>query len=136
MWSVPTKSTDFPHAGLPPHIAAGQTRGAAKSAGRNLETEAAHFQCRALATGEGIDATGMAQPASLIIGNNQHVTEAMAALVPLKDTTQRLDLYGALKKNHKKTLKWFSLSFGNVCGTATDGTQQWLVIKRKGDSEN
>lgn len=83
---------------MPHQAAAGQTKAAAKSTGRNLEPKAAHCQCCALVTDEGVDATDTAQLAIFIIDNNHHVTEEMAALVPLKDTTQCLDLYEAVKK--------------------------------------
>jgi len=68
---------------LPHQTVAGQTKAAAKSTGRNLEMKAAHFQCCALAIDEGTDATAMAQLTIRTIDNNHHITEAMAALVPL-----------------------------------------------------
>lgn len=45
--------------------------------------KAAHFQCCALAIDEGTDATAMAQLTIRTIDNNHHITEAMAALMPL-----------------------------------------------------
>ena len=45
----------------------------------------------ALAIGENIDTTGMAQLGVFIRGiNNEYVTEGMASLVPLKDTFNAL----------------------------------------------
>lgn len=43
----------------------------------------------------------------------------MASLVSFKDTTKSTDLLKAVKKN---ILKWFSLTFVNISGIATDGT--------------
>jgi len=50
------------------------------------------------------------------IGNEYNVTDEMASLVPLKDTTKSLDLYEAVKN----TLKLFSLTFVDISGIATD----------------
>lgn len=52
-----------------------------------MESKAAIFMFYALAIGENIDTTGMAQLGVFIRGiNNEYVTEGMASLVPLKDT--------------------------------------------------
>ena len=56
------------------------------------------------------DATDMAQPAIFIgdTDNKYNVTEEMASLVPLKDTTESLDLYEAVEK-------YIKVIFFNLC---------------------
>ena len=90
-----------------------------KSIKRCLESKAANFKFYALAMGDGTDATDAAQLAIFIRGidDEYNVTEEMAPLVPLKDTTQSRDLYEAVKN----MLKQFSLSIVHVSGTVTDG---------------
>ena len=93
---------------------------------KNLERKAVNFKLCALARDESTDTTDMAQLVIFIRGtdNEYNVTEEMASLVPLKDTTKSLDLYEAVKI----TLKWFSLTFVNISGIATDGA---LVMNGK-----
>ena len=71
----------------------------------------------------------MAQLAIFIsdIDDEYNVTEEMAPLVPLKDTTQSRDLYEAVKN----MLKWLSLSIINISGIVTDGALA-MVGKREG----
>ena len=66
---------------------------------RSLESKAANFKFYALATDDSTDATDTAQPAIFISGIDDefNVTEEMASLVPLKDTTKSKDLYEAVK---------------------------------------
>lgn len=49
----------------------------------------------------------------------------MAALVPLKDTTQSLDLYEAVET----TSKWFSLIFVNISDSAANDAP--VVVGKK-----
>ena len=81
-----------------------------------------------MSVGESTDATDMTPLAIIIRGtdNEYNVTEEMASLVPLKDTTKSLDLYEAVKI----TLKCFPLTFVNISGIATDGVP---VMVQKGD---
>ena len=69
----------------------------------------------------------MAQLAIFIRGtdNKYNVTEAIASLVSLKDTTKSLDLCEALKI----TLKQFSLTFVNISGVSTDGVP--VIVGKK-----
>ena len=69
--------------------------------------------------GHSTDAAHMTQPAIFIRGvdDEYDVTEEMASLVPLKDTTKSRDLYEAVKN----MLKQFSLSTVNIPGRVTDG---------------
>ena len=71
-----------------------------------MESKATNFKFYALAIDQ--SAADMAQLATFIRGidNEYNVTEEMASLVPLKDTTKSLDLYEAVKI----TLKQFSLT--------------------------
>ena len=80
---------------------------------------------------ESTDATDMAQLAIFIggIDYKYNVTEEMASLVPLKDTTKSLDLYEAVKI----TIKQFSLTFVNISGIATDSAP---VMRGKRDFWN
>jgi len=68
---------------------------------------------------ESIDSTDTAQLAIFIrgIGAQYNITEEMASLVSLKDTTKSRDLYVAVKN----TLNRFSLSIWNLSGITTDG---------------
>ena len=61
------------------------------------------------------------------IDNKYNATEDIISLVLLKDTIQSLDLYEAVKI----TLKWFSLTFVNISGIATDGAPA-VVGKKEG----
>ena len=60
---------------------------------RSLESKAANFKFYALAMDDSTDATDMAQLAIFIRGidDEYKVTEEMASLVPLKDTTKSRD---------------------------------------------
>ena len=64
-----------------------------------MESKAANFKCYALVIDESTDATDRTQLAlfisSIDIGYN--VTEEMASLVPLKDTTKSFYLYEAVR---------------------------------------
>ena len=75
------------------------------------------------------DATDMAQLAIFIRGieDECNVTEEMASLVPLKDTTKSRDLYEAIRSMSER----FSLSPVNVSAIVPDGA---LVMagKREG----
>ena len=74
------------------------------------------------------DARDMAQLAIFIrdIDDKYNVTEEMASLVPLKDTTKSRDLYRAVKN----MLKWFSLAIVNTSSMVTDGAPA-VVGKRE-----
>jgi len=61
------------------------------------------------------------------IANEYNITEEMASLVPLNNTTKSLGLDEALKI----ALKWFSLTFVNISGIATDCTLA-IVGKKEG----
>ena len=65
------------------------------------------------------DATDMAQFAIFLrrTDDEYNVTEEMASLVPLKDTTKSRDLYEAIKN----MLKQFSLAIVHISGIVTDG---------------
>ena len=69
------------------------------------------------------DATDTAELAIFIQGidDEYNVTEELASLVPLKDTTESRVLYEAVKS----MLKWFSLSILNIPGIVTDGAWWW-----------
>ena len=79
--------------------------------------------------GGNTDATDTAQVAIFIrgISHEYNVTEEMASLVPLKDTTKSRDLHEAVKN----MLKRFSLSIVNISGRVTDGAPVMLG-KREG----
>ena len=72
-----------------------------KSIERSLQSKAANFEFYALAMGHSTDAAHMTQPAIFIRGvdDEYDVTEEMASLVPLKDTTKSRVLYKAVKEN-------------------------------------
>ena len=75
-----------------------------------MESKAADFKSYTLAIDENNDATDMAQFAFFIRGtdNKYNVTEEMSSLVPLKDTTESLDLYEAVEK-------YIKVIFFNLC---------------------
>ena len=86
-----------------------------------------------MAIDESTDATDMTPLAIIIRGtdNEYNVTEEMASLVPLKDTTKSLDLYEAVKKK-KNTSKGFYLTFIHIFGIATDGALMVVGKKKRG----
>ena len=63
------------------------------------------------------------------IANEYNITEEMASLVPLNNTTKSLGLDEALKI----ALKWFSLTVVNISGIATDSAP---VMRGKRDFWN
>ena len=80
-----------------------------------------NFIFYALAMDDGTDAAHMTQPAIFIRGvdDEYDVTEEMASLVPLKDTTKSRDLY----KTIENMLKQLSLSIVNISGRVTDSAR-------------
>lgn len=83
-----------------------------KSIKRNVESKTANSKCCALVIDESTSAINAVQLAIFIWGidDEYNVTTVMAALVPLKYTTQVLYFYGAVKI----TFKWLSLSLINI----------------------
>ena len=108
---------------------ANQTEEIGNSIKRSFESKAANFKFYALAIDDSTDATDTAELAIFIQGidDEYNVTEELASLVPLKDTTESRVLYEAVKS----MLKWFSLSILNIPGIVTDGAAV-MVGKREG----
>ena len=94
-----------------------------------LILQASNFKFYSLALDESTDATDTAQVAIFVRGidNDFNITEEMAALVSLKDTTTANDIYKAVTA----TLTRFALDFGNISGITTDGAPA-MVGKRGG----
>lgn len=86
----------------------------------------ANFKFYALVTDENTDATDSDEIAIFIrdTDNKNNVTEKIASLMPVKDTTKSSKLYEAVKI----ILKQVSLTFFNISNIATDGA---LVIAGK-----
>ena len=100
-----------------------------KSIERSLKSKAANFKFYALAKDDSTDATDMSQLVIFTTGidDEYNVTEEMACLVPLKDTTKSRDSYESVKNK----LKPFSLSIVNISGRVTDGAPA-MAGKREG----
>lgn len=100
-----------------------------KSVEKKLVSRVTNFKFYALAIDESTDSTDTAQVAIFIRGidNEYNITEELASLVPLKDTTKSLNLHEAVKN----TLRRFSLTFDNISGIATDGAPA-MVGKKEG----
>lgn len=79
----------------------------------------ANFKFYALVTDENTDATDSVEIAIFIRGtdNKNNVTEEIASLVPVKDTTKAPKLYEAVKI----IVKQVSLTFFNISSIAADG---------------
>ena len=94
-----------------------------------LILRASNFKFYSLALDESTDATDTAQVAIFVRGidNDFNITEEMAALVSLKDTTKANDIYGAVTA----TLAKFNLDFRKISGITTDGAPA-MVGKREG----
>ncbi|KMQ83319.1 general transcription factor ii-i repeat domain-containing protein 2-like protein [Lasius niger] len=75
------------------------------------------------------DATDTAQLTIFIRGidNEFNITEELASLVPLKNTTKSVDLYEAVKA----TLARFSLTIDNLYGIVTDGVPAMVGKKER-----
>ncbi|XP_075053814.1 general transcription factor II-I repeat domain-containing protein 2-like [Mixophyes fleayi] len=115
----PDKKGDFSKISLSHQTIARRIDDIGKSIEKVLKSRAAIFKFYAMAIDESTDATDTAQLAIFIRGidDEYNITEEMASLVPLKDTTKASDLYEAVKN----TLQRYSLSFDNISGIATDG---------------
>ncbi|KAG8234409.1 hypothetical protein J437_LFUL012794 [Ladona fulva] len=89
----------------------------------------ATFNFYSIALDESTDATDTAQLAIFIRGIDKefNITEELASLVPLKDTTRSVDLYEAVKA----TLARFSLTIDKMSGIVTDGAPA-MVGKKEG----
>ncbi|XP_041419118.1 general transcription factor II-I repeat domain-containing protein 2-like [Xenopus laevis] len=125
----PEKKGDISKISLSHQTIARRTEDIGKSVERCLKSKAAKFKYYALAVDESTDATDTAQLAIFMRGidNEYNVTEEMASLVPLKDTTKSRDLYEAVKN----MLNRYSLSFVNISGIVTDGAPA-MVGRREG----
>lgn len=94
-----------------------------------LKNTAANFKFFSLAVDESTDSSDTAQLAIFIRGVDKdfNITEELANLIPLKDTTKSSDLFQAVKN----TLKYFSLNLEKMSGIATDGAPA-MVGKKQG----
>ncbi|KAG8235640.1 hypothetical protein J437_LFUL013631 [Ladona fulva] len=88
----------------------------------NMECKSKEIICGHCALDESTDATDTAQLAIFIRGIDKefNITEELASLVPLKDTTRSVDLYEAVKA----TLARFSLTIDKMFGMVTDGANK------------
>lgn len=125
----PDKKADFSKISLSHQTIARRVEEIGKSVEKALKSRATHFKFYALAIDESTDSTDTAQVAIFIRGvdNEYNITEEMASLVPLKDTTKSLILHEAVKN----TMQRFSLTCDNISGIVTDGAPA-MVGKREG----
>ncbi|XP_008182941.1 general transcription factor II-I repeat domain-containing protein 2-like [Acyrthosiphon pisum] len=82
-----------------------------------------------LALDESTDLSDTAQLAIFILGidSNFNITEELAALFPIKDTTKSCDIFNALNS----TLNRFDIKLNNFSGVITDGAPS-MVRKNEG----
>lgn len=107
------------------------TGGTEKSIKENLESRDANFNFYVLVTDENTDATDRVEIAIFIRGtdNKNNVTEEIASLVPVEDTTRSPKLYEVVNI----ILKQVSLTFFNISSIAADGSlviagkKEWII---------
>lgn len=94
-----------------------------------MESQCTTFKFYSIALDGSTDATDTAQLTIFIRGidNEFNITEELASLVPLKNTTKSVDLYEAVKA----TLARFSLTIDNLYGIVTDGVPAMVGKKER-----
>jgi len=125
----PDKKKDFSKISLSHQTISRRIDDIGKSIENKLEEKVRSFKYYSLAIDESTDVMDTAQVAIFIRGidNEFNISEEMASLVPLKDTTKARDLFEAVET----TLNKFSLNLVNISGIATDGAPA-MVGKKEG----
>ena len=118
-YNLPCKKGDISKINLSHQTIAKWIEETGKSIKISLESKAANFKFYASVMDNSTDLIDMAQFAIFLrrTDDEYNVTEEMASLVPLKDTTKSRDLYEAIKN----MLKQFSLAIVHISGIVTDG---------------
>ncbi|XP_043917683.1 general transcription factor II-I repeat domain-containing protein 2B-like isoform X2 [Protopterus annectens] len=126
----PEKQSDFSKISLSHQTVARCVEDIAKYIENTLESRCTTFKFYSIALDDCTDVTDTTQLAIFIRGVdiNFNITEELASLIPLKDsTTKSVDLYNALKA----TLTKFSLTIKNMSGIVTDSAPA-MVGKKEG----
>ncbi|XP_043931709.1 general transcription factor II-I repeat domain-containing protein 2-like isoform X2 [Protopterus annectens] len=97
----PEKKSDFSKISLSHQTIARRVEDISKYTENTLESRCATFKFYSIALDKSTDVTDTAQLAIFIRGVDKDfgITEELASLVPLKDTTKSIDLYKALKQH-------------------------------------
>jgi len=116
----PDKKTDFSKISLSHQTISRRIDDIGKSIENKLEEKVRSFKYYSLAIDESTDVMDTVQEVAIFIrgiDNEFNISEEMASLVPLKDTTKARDLFEAVET----TLNKLSLNLVNISGIATDG---------------
>lgn len=122
----PEKKTLFAQISLSRQSTTRRIREISQSVEEKLVALCSSFVFFSIALDESTDASDTAQVAFFIRGVNNEfqITEELASLVSLKDSTKSVDLFEAFKE----TLNRMNLSFQNLSGVITDGAPAMIGV--------